>query len=348
MTYPGKIGERRNFAAVYQNILVPLDGTSFSETVLPHALGLAQVSGGRCHLVRALPEMVYPTHGVIYPGAMPIGYQMNLDLKEQRERAHLEATEYLRVLSQDLFDVGVETTSTCEFGEPGTVILECARKLQADVILVASHQRSGLSRWLAPNTATELTLKASCPVMVVQGDHEVCRFADSSLIGHLMNRLEPHFPLMSPTTGLPPMVLKEVVPKALAMIMTALAEERHRGPELKELFAQLHLYPNVAEDLPGFLASTEHRPGLGLVSKVFHERGAWAASALSENVGGMDSQGSLNVLAILIPVVLTELHGMSESGSELRGLLKAELEQSPRGIGLHKASEMTEQIVSAL
>jgi nucleotide-binding universal stress UspA family protein len=54
------------------------------------------------------------------------------------------------------------------FGEPGSVVAERARELDAELIVVGSHGRSGLVRLMLGSVAEQVTRLAPCPVLVVK------------------------------------------------------------------------------------------------------------------------------------------------------------------------------------
>jgi nucleotide-binding universal stress UspA family protein len=55
--------ERR--LAVPSHILVPLDGSAFSETILPHAVALAHITGSRLILLEVLEPVYEPIYGAL-------------------------------------------------------------------------------------------------------------------------------------------------------------------------------------------------------------------------------------------------------------------------------------------
>lgn len=55
-----------------------------------------------------------------------------------------------------------------EFGEPGAVIPRIAREMEADLIVVGTHGRTGLRRFLMGSVAERVVRKASCPVLTVR------------------------------------------------------------------------------------------------------------------------------------------------------------------------------------
>jgi nucleotide-binding universal stress UspA family protein len=122
-------------------ILVPLDGSALAEYALPYALRLTRAAGGRLVLVRAAPDA--PTR--------------------QRAEAELAAT------ASRLFTAGAQVESHVRRGAAGDVILDGARAWEAGLIVMATHGRSGLGRWLYGSVADHVLRRAEVPVLLVSG-----------------------------------------------------------------------------------------------------------------------------------------------------------------------------------
>lgn len=151
----------------YRHILVPLNGSDFSERVLPHALNICKLNGASCHLLRVIPPSLYPPTGLLWGGAVPLYYPALPDKSERRQTQERSAERYLSRIASEFEAEGVRCSSDVVYGELMDAVLSEAEHHRVDLILVASHQRQGLHRLIAPNTSTELSLKAHCPVMVI-------------------------------------------------------------------------------------------------------------------------------------------------------------------------------------
>lgn len=54
------------------------------------------------------------------------------------------------------------------FGDPGTVVADRARELDAELIVIGSHGRSGLARLMLGSVAERVTRLATCPVLIIK------------------------------------------------------------------------------------------------------------------------------------------------------------------------------------
>jgi len=141
---------------MYKRILVPLDGSSLSETILPHAQSLAQALDAEIILLHVNVEPSEEFATPASPLAPPIEIQ----------KTHAEAKEYIKAVCTKLEKEGLRATYLIRDGGVGETILEAAEVMQADLISMSTHGRSGVQRLLL-GSITEWTIKHSpLPVMV--------------------------------------------------------------------------------------------------------------------------------------------------------------------------------------
>jgi len=153
---------------MYRRILVTLDGSPLAEQVLPHVKALFEGrSGVQLYLlsvaqiidVAAASAMVYPMAG--YPGHL-------IDEAAERRRIEDALGAYLRALEKDLVQPGVEVSSEVRFGNPANEIIAYAHDIQADLIAMCTHGRSGLARWAYGSVADRVLHAAEVPILLVR------------------------------------------------------------------------------------------------------------------------------------------------------------------------------------
>jgi nucleotide-binding universal stress UspA family protein len=137
----------------YRSILVPLDGSSHAASALPYARLLAERSGRRLLLVRA--ELTDT-----YPGPTPV----DPDIKLVRE-----ADAYLRHIAADFPEELVVETKVCH-ANPADAIVAEADAGDVDLVVMSTHGRSGLGRWIYGSVADEVIRRASVPILLVPVD----------------------------------------------------------------------------------------------------------------------------------------------------------------------------------
>lgn len=138
-------------------ILVPLDGSETSESVLPHAIRMARLTDAELVLARIA---VAP-----FEVAVTIGTEA---LSGYLERVRQDADAYLENIRETLpLDVPVRwTTAIADRATDG--ILYCAREQNADMIAMATHGRSGWARIAMGSVAESVLHKATMPVLLIR------------------------------------------------------------------------------------------------------------------------------------------------------------------------------------
>jgi nucleotide-binding universal stress UspA family protein len=148
--FPAYAGEG---GAMVKTILVPLDGSALAERALPYATALARRAGAHVVLVRAILAHTLP-------GADPTDAQVAL---RKRAEAEIDATaEQVRL-------AGVDAETHVYYDEATAAILDAVQARQADLIVMASHGRTGLGRWIYGSVAERVLRRAPVPVLVVPG-----------------------------------------------------------------------------------------------------------------------------------------------------------------------------------
>ena len=152
---------------MYQHVMVTLDGSELAECVLPHveAIGTG-CNVAKVTLVRVVPPL--KLHGGVESGLSP---EIRQQLEDDSKRI---AGEYLEEKAQQLRDKGVVAESAVLFGEVVHELIEFTSAHEVDLIITATHGRSGVSRWFLGSIA-DRTLRASpVPVLMVRapGSHD--------------------------------------------------------------------------------------------------------------------------------------------------------------------------------
>lgn len=144
---------------MFTRILVPLDGSTRAEQVLPDAARLARAGGGIVTLVRVIRPLVEyeamrPAPGVWLPAA-------DNALRDA-------ATAYLNELraKEPLLDVATEAHVLV--GPVAPMILRAANDERADLIVMSTQARKGIARWLQGSVAGEVIRDARVPVLVLR------------------------------------------------------------------------------------------------------------------------------------------------------------------------------------
>ncbi len=142
---------------MYNKILVPLDGSLFAEVALAHARTLSQCTGAEIAL---LSVATHPLYEFVSPD--PMAYQ------SIQEESEAESATYLERIADDLHASGLRATAETCTGPVAETILEYAQEIQADLIVMSTHGRSGLARWFIGSVADKVVRGATLPVFLVR------------------------------------------------------------------------------------------------------------------------------------------------------------------------------------
>jgi nucleotide-binding universal stress UspA family protein len=148
---------------MFRSILVPLDGTRFAEAALLPAARLARRARGRLHLLLAHQ----PSLAMVGPGEIAAP-DPGLDraLREQEEN-------YLAGAAASAGQAGVGTVTLSQaVGPAGEAICEEADRIEADLIVMASHGRSALGRLWMGSVSSHVVRDAGVPVLLVHPNRE--------------------------------------------------------------------------------------------------------------------------------------------------------------------------------
>jgi nucleotide-binding universal stress UspA family protein len=143
-------------------ILVPLDGSLVAETALPPALALARALVGSVTLLRVTPPTL---------GAEPLAEAIQAPVITYRPRTEDrdQADAYLAGVAQRLDAPGVPLRIVVLRGDPATAIVQYAREApDVRLIAMATHGRSGISRWVFGSVAEKVLRATPTPLLLVR------------------------------------------------------------------------------------------------------------------------------------------------------------------------------------
>jgi len=136
----------------FAKLLVPLDGSALAETALPTAIQLAKEQGGSLSLVRAVEA-----------------WGVTSDVVEAEIRVVREAEQYLAKLADLLRANGYDRVDTSVwYGAPARSIVDAASAHKADLIVMTSHGRGGISRLIMGSVAESVLRGTRTPILLLR------------------------------------------------------------------------------------------------------------------------------------------------------------------------------------
>jgi len=144
-----------------RRILVGYDGSDGARRALDRAVQEAHAARSKVTVVAVAEMPLDPTVSRYYgtPG----------DISDREGRpleAPPEVVEHLEAARELLATAGIEADLSWAAGEPGRAILDAARAVQADVIVLGEHHHGFLSSLFGADVAAEVQREAGCDVIV--------------------------------------------------------------------------------------------------------------------------------------------------------------------------------------
>ena len=150
-----------------KNILVPTDFSDFSRYALNYAVAFAQAFGAKITLIHVTPERELDSIRQVSTYFEPGQLENLLKERESEDRKQLE--EF--ILAELKKGITVETIH--KVGIPFLDIIKTAKQRGVDLIVIATHGRSGLSHMLFGSVAEKVVRQAPCPVLSIRHpEHE--------------------------------------------------------------------------------------------------------------------------------------------------------------------------------
>jgi nucleotide-binding universal stress UspA family protein len=147
---------------MYQKTMVPLDGSELAEYVLPHIAAITEGGGVR--------EVIFIR--VVKPfNLTPVRVEPVIsdeELEQLDAKSEAAADGYLdRLVIRVSYDK-TKISQTTILGEAAGSLVDYATNNKVDLIAIATHGRSGLSRWIWVSTADRILRHTRVPIMMVR------------------------------------------------------------------------------------------------------------------------------------------------------------------------------------
>lgn len=138
---------------MYQNVLIPTDGSDGTRRAIEHGLTIANRFEGTVHALSIVPEG-------------PFGTMTNGEVTTGAERA-------VQYVEREAERVGVPVTTTIERGVPHESVLAYAEENDVDAIVMGTQGRTGLDRFLVGSVTERTVRMAEPPVITLRQTDEI-------------------------------------------------------------------------------------------------------------------------------------------------------------------------------
>ena len=141
-----------------RRILVPLDGSPLAERALPAAITLAQAFSKtepcEVHILRVVTPIMVALEPTLYTETIYLGEE--------------ESKSYLAAVALEYADSGVPLVASAETGSVAETIIYYAQENEINLIVISSHGRSGLSRWVYGSITDKVLRQSCCATMIIR------------------------------------------------------------------------------------------------------------------------------------------------------------------------------------
>ncbi|APV44035.1 Nucleotide-binding universal stress protein, UspA family [Dehalogenimonas formicexedens] len=141
---------------MYKRVMVPLDGSDVSESIIPQVVSVTKPSNATVVLFQA--------HAPIEPSIREV---MGEDIAVKLDTVtREEAQGYLDKIAGDLANQGIKAEIVLGKGKASDAIIQYATTHAVDLIIMATHGRSGISRWAFGSVAEKVLRQSPVPVLL--------------------------------------------------------------------------------------------------------------------------------------------------------------------------------------
>ena len=146
---------------MYSHILLPLDGSPLAEHAIPYAEDLARKTGAKLTIMSCVEPYVITVP--VVPTPIP-AYGIDTDV----ETLANDRLEYLESVREAIHEEGMDVDVALHRGRPPDEILRTVEEKGADLIVMTTHGRSGISRFIYGSVAERVLHGAKVPVLLIR------------------------------------------------------------------------------------------------------------------------------------------------------------------------------------
>jgi nucleotide-binding universal stress UspA family protein len=150
---------------MYQIILVPLDGSARAEHILPHVENLAIQYKSKVILIQVMEPLQIANPSLHVTSALTDTVKESL---KDFNRRYEEINTYLSGRMGEFREKGIDVRKFVEQGPVVDTIISVAQRENADLIAMASHGRSGMSRVFYGSVAAGVLQQIDRPMLIIR------------------------------------------------------------------------------------------------------------------------------------------------------------------------------------
>ncbi|HDQ71742.1 MAG TPA: universal stress protein [Chloroflexi bacterium] len=151
---------------MYQQVVVLLDGSKLAEDVLPYAIALIRGKACRVYLL----SVVSPTKSIVLDLSSSI-VQSEEDPSVEQKHVESDMVTYLQAVAEQVRALVNDVQISVRFGRPAEEILRFVEEVKADLVVMSTHGRSGITQWVFGSIADRVLRRVTCPVLLVRAGY---------------------------------------------------------------------------------------------------------------------------------------------------------------------------------
>jgi nucleotide-binding universal stress UspA family protein len=144
---------------MYKKILLPLDGSPLSQQAVPYAVELARQFNAQLLLLRVVQPVVVPV--------VEYGYNRRL-VEALHKQMWQDAEAYLQEMQRQPEIASLKVTPLLCEGDVAQSIIDAIEQYDVDTVVMATHGRGGLSRWVLGSVADRIVRGSPVPVLLIR------------------------------------------------------------------------------------------------------------------------------------------------------------------------------------
>ncbi|MBW4056187.1 MAG: universal stress protein [Proteobacteria bacterium] len=160
ITHPDEEGNPQKFMC--RNILVPLDGDPEHAQALPASKELARACKASLHLAMVIPRVTNLSGNMTVTGRMLPG-----TISRMLDMALQDAEAYSGEMVTELHDQGFAASAHVLRGDPAKIIVEAASLAAIDLIILATHGKTGMEAFWAGSVTNKICSRSKVPLLLV-------------------------------------------------------------------------------------------------------------------------------------------------------------------------------------
>ena len=143
---------------MFERILLPLDGSTLGEAILPRIAHILRREDSELLLLRVAQLQTVPVGHQVTPPALPDPV--------------MDAHAYLAKIEDRFSSQGARVRSIVDVGAPATRILDVARREDVTLIAMATHGHTGIARWVFGSVAEKVLRACAVPLLLLRSFQE--------------------------------------------------------------------------------------------------------------------------------------------------------------------------------